>query len=126
MKRPRGEIPLLDRLKQVLHGIVRIRTRDFRGLLRRQALDSLVCFEVKLHPVRLVCGADPFVGVGTVTVHVTHPVGDPTGGEENQNLGGKGLWMWREDQIWITHFGLFSGPKLGEGTEISKRMNMKY
>lgn len=69
--RPRGVIPVVDGLKQVLLRGIRVGTCKLTGLLGRQVLDTLVGDVVELSVGDLTLLADELEGVARVAVHVS-------------------------------------------------------
>ena len=77
---------ILDRLKETLNLVVRIRTGEFSSLLIVQDLGSLVGHDVDLGVNVASVLFDVFEGMTGVSVHIVVPIWSSTVGEEDQNL----------------------------------------
>ena len=72
---PRGELPPLDRLVQILTRVVRVVPCCSLRLIQREILDSLISFKSVLDEEDLALVVDPLESVGTVAVHVSVTLG---------------------------------------------------
>jgi hypothetical protein len=83
---PRGEIALSNVFIKILESIILVSARELTRLLGSEVLDSLVGLEVVLNVVDLTLVIDPFVGVRTISVHVSESIRGASVREENGNL----------------------------------------
>jgi len=83
---PARVLMILDRLKETLNLVVRIRTGEFSSLLIVQDLGSLVGHDVDLGVNVASVLFDVFEGMTGVSVHIVVPIWSSTVGEEDQNL----------------------------------------
>ena len=83
---PARVLLILDRLKETLSSVIRIRAGEFSSLLVVQDFEPLIGPDVDLGVNVASVLFDVFEGVTRVSVHVMVPIWSPTVGEEDQNL----------------------------------------
>lgn len=75
---PRWEISFGNVIIEILDSIILVCSRDLISLFGSEILDSLVSLEVIFHKENLALLVHPFIGVGTITMHMSETIGSTT------------------------------------------------
>ncbi len=86
VERPGGEVPLLNRVVQILVAMELILAGDLGGFLGREGLDPLVRLEMELDPMTLALRVHPLERVRAEPVHAAVRRRDAAIAEEDHEL----------------------------------------
>lgn len=91
---PRGEVTLLNILKETLDTIVRVRSTEFTSFGIGESLETFIGTEVPLGVDKFAVLVDELECVARVSMHMVVPIGRAAIREKNEDLVNR-LWILR-------------------------------
>ena len=91
---PRGEVTLLNILKETLDTIVRVRSTEFTSFGIGESLETFIGTEVPLGVDKFAFLVDELECVARVSMHMVVPIGRAAVREKNEDLVNR-LWILR-------------------------------